>query len=73
MQKERNMEINEESWKNQFGSMELKNRNDDERGLFIPMIKNETPEDRAIRILAMMEESNNRLNRMLEIFNRIDH
>jgi len=43
-----------------------------DRGLFLPLIKNETKEERATRILAMMEESNDRLNRLLEIFNRMD-
>jgi len=40
--------------------------------LFIPLIKNESEEERAIRILSMMEESNNRLSRVLEIFNRMN-
>ena len=43
-----------------------------ERGLFLPYLKNETKQERANRILAMMEESNDRLNRLLEIFNRMD-
>ena len=43
-----------------------------ERGLFLPHNKNETKQERANRILAMMEESNDRLNRLLEIFNRMD-
>ena len=43
-----------------------------ERGLFLPHLKNETKQERANRILAMMEESNDRLNRLLEIFNRMD-
>jgi len=43
-----------------------------DRGLFLPLVKNETKQERAHRILAMMEESNDRLNRMLEIFNRMD-
>lgn len=54
----------------------LNQRSDDgdtfDRGLFLPSIKNETKLERAQRILAMMEESNDRLNRMLEIFNRMD-
>ena len=56
--------------------MKKKVRNEDEefseRGLFIPLIKNESEEERAIRILSMMEESNNRLSRVLEIFNRMN-
>jgi hypothetical protein len=47
------------------------NENSIERGLFIPLIKNESKQDRANRILAMMEESNARLSRMLDIFSRI--
>ena len=43
-----------------------------ECGLFLPHLKNETKQERANRILAMMEESNDRLNRLLEIFNRMD-
>ena len=43
-----------------------------DRGLFIPLIKNETKQERANRILSMMEESNDRLNRVLEIFNRMN-
>jgi len=42
-----------------------------ERGLFIPFIQNESKQDRANRILSMMEESNARLSRMLDIFSRI--
>ena len=43
-----------------------------ERGLFLPHLKNETKQERANRILAMMEETNGRLNRLLEIFNHMD-
>ena len=56
--------------------MKINDRNEDDhfldRGLFLPLIKNETKQERANRILAMMEESNDRLNRLLEIFNRMD-
>lgn len=56
--------------------MKIKDRNEDDhsldRGLFLHLIKNETKQERANRILAMMEESNDRLNRLLEIFNRMD-
>ncbi|HAF59497.1 MAG TPA: hypothetical protein DCL00_07905 [Opitutae bacterium] len=45
--------------------------NPHERGLFIPLIQNETKEERANRILEMMEQSNDRLSRVLEIFNRM--
>ena len=48
------------------------NENPLDRGLFIPLIKNETKQERANRILSMMEESNDRLNRVLEIFNRMN-
>ena len=48
------------------------NENSLDRGLFIPLIKNETKQERANRILSMMEESNDRLNRVLEIFNRMN-
>ena len=42
-----------------------------DRGLFIPLMKNETNQERANRILAIMNESNDRVNRVLEIFNRM--
>lgn len=48
-----------------------KEENPQERGLFIPLIQNETKEERANRILEMMEQSNDRLSRVLEIFNRM--
>ena len=54
--------------RNDRGSEELSLK----RGLFLPHLKNETKQERANRILAMMEESNDRLNRLLEIFNRMD-
>jgi len=70
------MDVDHENWQNQAGIMDIKDRNDPEitgaRGLFIPVIENETKQERANRILAMMEESNNRLNRLFEIFNRMD-
>jgi len=73
--KDWNMDV-EENWGNVGVKMKKKVRNEDEefseRGLFIPLIKNESEEERAIRILAMMEESNNRLSRVLEIFNRMN-
>ena len=41
--------------------MKIKDRNEDDhsldRGLFLPLIKNETKQERANRILAMMEAS----------------
>jgi hypothetical protein len=52
-------------------NQQLEDENSVERGLFIPLIKNESKQDRANRILAMMEESNARLSRMLDIFSRI--
>ena len=70
------MGVDNENWQNQAGIMDMNDPNDreirDTRGLFIPVIENETNQERANRILAMMEESNNRLNRMLEIFDRMD-
>ena len=76
MQNNERMGVNIENWQNQAGIMDINNRNapeiKDTRGLFIPVIENETNQERASRILAMMEESNDRLNRMLEIFNRMD-
>ena len=68
--------MDNENWQNQAGIMDINDRNDreirDTRGLVISVIENETKQERANRILAMMEESNNRLNRLLEIFNRMD-
>jgi len=70
------MGVDNENWQNQAGIMDINDRNDreirDTRGLVISVIENETKQERANRILAMMEESNNRLNRLLEIFNRMD-
>jgi hypothetical protein len=43
-----------------------------ERGLYLPQIYNETKQERANRILAMMEKSNDRLSGLLQIFNRMD-
>ena len=43
-----------------------------ERGLFIPKVENETPQERANRILAIMDESNDRLHRVLEIFDKMN-
>ena len=42
-----------------------------ERGLFIPKVENETPQERANRILAIMDESNDRLHRVLTIFDKM--
>ncbi len=42
-----------------------------ERGLFLPKVENETPQETASRILAIMNESNDRLHRVLEIFDRM--
>ena len=76
MQNKERMGVNIENWQNQARIMDINNRNApeirDTRGLFIPVIENETNQERASRILAMMEESNDRLNRVLEIFNRMD-
>jgi hypothetical protein len=43
-----------------------------EQGLFIPVIENETQQERAKRILALMDESNDRLHRVLSIFDRMN-
>jgi len=43
-----------------------------EKGLFIPEVENETQQERANRILAIMDESNDRLHRVLEIFDRMN-
>jgi len=43
-----------------------------ENGLFIPEVENETQQERANRILAIMDESNDRLHRVLEIFDRMN-
>ena len=47
----------------------MENENPLDRGLFIPLVKNETNQERANRILAIMSESNDRINQVLEIFN----
>ena len=43
-----------------------------ERRLYLPQLYNETKQERANRILAMMEKSNDRLSGLLQIFNRMD-
>jgi len=43
-----------------------------EKSLFIPEVENETQQERANRILAIMDESNDRLHRVLEIFDRMN-
>ena len=59
MQNKERMGVNIENWQNQAGIMDINNRNApeirDTRGLFIPVIENETNQERASRILAMME------------------
>ena len=72
MQKNEHMGDYIENWQNKAGTTKLKPRRNDEIALFIPKIKNETKEQRANRILSLMEVSSNRLNRLLEIFSRID-
>lgn len=70
------MDVDEKNWGNLAVEMEKKEKDEIdpplERGLFIPLLKNETKQERATRILAMMEESNDRLSRVLEIFNRMN-
>ena len=69
------MDVENKNWKNvnsrlhQSKTMEHENPLD--RGLFIPLVKNETNQERANRILAIMSESNDRINQVLEIFNRM--
>jgi hypothetical protein len=69
------MDVEQKAKGNLLVEMNLNQQQEDEnsieRGLFIPLIKNESKQDRANRILAMMEESNARLSRMLDIFSRI--
>ena len=43
-----------------------------ERGIFLPLIQNETKQQRANRILSMMTQSNERLSRVLDVFNRMN-
>lgn len=63
------------NWKNVNSrlhqSKTMENENPLDRGLFIPLVKNETNQERANRILAIMSESNDRINQVLEIFNRM--
>ena len=70
------MDVEQKNGQKLLVQMEADKQRDDknalERGLFIPLIKNETKQQRANRILSMMEESNERLNRVLEIFNRMN-
>jgi hypothetical protein len=71
----RGMDVEQKNKGNLLVKIELDQQKEDEnsveRGLFIPLIKNESKQDRANRILSMMEESNARLSRMLDIFSRI--
>lgn len=70
------MGVDKKNWENLALEMEITDQNEDgkksERGLFIPLVKNETREQRANRILSMMEKSNDRLGRVLDIFNRMN-
>ena len=75
MQKKASMDVENKNWDN-INVLPLKcNRIGDEnsldRGMFIPLVKNETNQERANRILAIMSESNDRINQVLEIFNRM--
>ena len=67
------MDVENKNWKNVNSrlhqSKTMENENPLDRGLFIPLVKNETNQERANRILAIMSESNDRINQVLEIFN----
>jgi len=69
------MDVENKNWKNVSSrlhqSKTMENENPLDRGLFIPLVKNETNQERANRILAIMSESNDRINQVLEIFNRM--
>ena len=75
MQKKQSMDVENKNWKNVNSrlhqSKTMENENPLDRGLFIPLVKNETNQERANRILAIMSESNDRINQVLEIFNRM--
>ena len=75
MQKKVSMDVENKNWKNVntrlHQSKTMENENPLDRGLFIPLVKNETNQERANRILAIMSESNDRINQVLEIFNRM--
>ena len=75
MQKKQSMDVENKNWKNVNSrlheSTTMENENPLDRGLFIPLVKNETNQERANRILAIMSESNDRINQVLEIFNRM--
>ena len=69
------MDVENKNWKDVNSrlheSKTMENENPLDRGLFIPLVKNETNQERANRILAIMSESNDRINQVLEIFNRM--
>jgi len=75
VQKKQSMDVENKNWKNVNSrlheSKTMENENPLDRGLFIPLVKNETNQERANRILAIMSESNDRINQVLEIFNRM--
>jgi hypothetical protein len=75
VQKKESMDVENKNWKNVntrlHQSKTMENENPLDRGLFIPLVKNETNQERANRILAIMSESNDRINKVLEIFNRM--
>ena len=75
MQKKESMDVENKNWKDVNSrlheSKTMENENPLDRGLFIPLVKNETNQERANRILAIMSESNDRINQVLEIFNRM--
>ena len=75
MQNKESMDVENKNWKDVNSrlheSKTMENENPLDRGLFIPLVKNETNQERANRILAIMSESNDRINQVLEIFNRM--
>ena len=56
----------------ELGSKRMEYEQPLDRGLFIPVEKNETLQERAARILAIMNKSNDRINQVLEVFNRMN-
>jgi len=70
------MDEGKSNWEKWATGTELMENKDElsshEKGLFIPEVENETQQERANRILAIMDESNDRLHRVLEIFDRMN-
>jgi len=74
--KKKKMDVKKNNWGKYAKGTDLMEEKDElsslEKGLFIPVVKNETQQERARRILALMDESNDRLHRVLEIFDRMN-